>query len=735
MKKNNDNYMAVNSAENVTIEEIQAKDKSKFNILTKLKKMKDKKIDLPPIDKDRRPKPNHDKEQPLLPNIPYDQMNLTFPSYQQVLNNPDMPTFLKNSIQKKTEALISFNVSDKIDFDDYCNLKNFKDYFDRLYAENKIIKYLNFDSIDCLTDSVFYIFYKYFNINEMWKILEKITLDSCRYITDFGIDLMCSGCVNIFNHFYHTKSKDLFQNENFGSYYCNGSFYEKRLDSNIYKRKNLAQKISVSNMNQRLAINSSSSILVIFLDFDSYKDSVDFMEDLTSKFLDILNQNQFWSLDARDLISDDKKKNQNKAVVYLKIVLAVKNCSVNEVVDKLIENLKRSVESIVDDEKEFCESLEKTKFFEQEAFRDKFRLKFKTEKLIENSSIIKFINLQDNSMDKLLEEINSDLEKRYESEPFKILANILKQQSASKKIIELEDFLNECFDCQTFDFKSKLQGAQKGRLIEDFLTFRNFLGECLLFELANGQTIIVPDIKWFFNQIQSTINYLENSKLIKYDSTKNIHLVNMYLFYQREFLDQLNLDDKNFKIFVQLLEKFNILSKTGNMNERFLFSKYLANFKERSKRSYKEFWPKNQDGSLKIRSTFDFYFKLPEQILNELMSKFFLLPNIYFKNDNCLICQEGSMNLCLLYEESKKQIHLILRTVDLSLLVDKTEFEQTLKNLNKMIIVMFNEYKIVCEAFLISKKIPFKYGSVQIENQALRGKITTNLNDEFIAKN
>lgn len=166
----------------------------------------------------------------------------------------------------------------------------------------------------------------------------------------------------------------------------------------------------------------------------------------------------------------------------------------------------------------------------------------------------------------------------------------------------------------------------------------------------------MPDIKWFFNQIQSTINYLENSKLIKYDSTKNIHLVNMNLFYQREFLDQLNLDDKNFKIFVQLLEKFNILSKTGNMNERFLFSKYLANFKERSKRSYKEFWPKNQDGSLKIRSTFDFYFKLPEQILNELMSKFFLLPNIYFKNDNCLICQEGSMNLCLLYEESKSKI-------------------------------------------------------------------------------
>lgn len=42
--------------------------------------------------------------------------------------------------------------------------------------------------------------------------------------------------------------------------------------------------------NHRLAINSSSSILVIFLDFNSYKDHAEFMEDLTGKFLDIINQ-------------------------------------------------------------------------------------------------------------------------------------------------------------------------------------------------------------------------------------------------------------------------------------------------------------------------------------------------------------------------------------------------------------------------------------------------------------
>lgn len=171
--------------------------------------------------------------------------NKTFPNYEYILENPNIPGFYKHSIEKKTEALVSFVISDKIDFDEYCNLKNFKNYFDRLNDENKIIKYLNFDSIDCLTDSVFYILFKYFNKNDMWKILDKITLDSCRFITDFGIDLMkdasgtndlihykrCTGCTNIFSHFFKSDKNDIFQNKLFG--YLN--LDEPNSDLNIFK--------------------------------------------------------------------------------------------------------------------------------------------------------------------------------------------------------------------------------------------------------------------------------------------------------------------------------------------------------------------------------------------------------------------------------------------------------------------------------------------------------------------
>lgn len=199
----------------------------------------------------------------------------------------------------------------------------------------------------------------------------------------------------------------------------------------------------------------------------------------------------------------------------------------------------------------------------------------------------------------------------------------------------------------------------------------------------------------------------------------------MELFGKTEALEHLGLDDRTFKILIELMEYLNILSKTGNIDEFYLNSKFSTGSKERQTKSYEEFWPKNLDSHLNIHSTYEFYFKLSDQVLNDLMSKFYLLPNVLFKDDNSIICQEGSMNLCINYEESKsknfffiinfilnfiflEQIHLMLYSVDLSLLVDEKEFANNLKNINKMIAFMFNEYKIVFEAVLIEKKIPFK---------------------------
>lgn len=155
--------------------------------------------------------------------------------------------------------------------------------------------------------------------------------------------------------------------------------------------------------------------------------------------------------------------------------MIVNNCGENEVVAKLLDSLKKSVEDIDDEEVKFCQSIDKVKFFEQEMFRDKFRLKFKTEKLIQNSSIIKFMNLKENSLDKILTEINCDLEKRVQTESFKILNDILAQQSKIKNIIEFEEFLDQCFCFRDCDFKSKIQEKDNQHLIDDFLTYKNFL--------------------------------------------------------------------------------------------------------------------------------------------------------------------------------------------------------------------------------------------------------------------
>ena len=71
-----------------------------------------------------------------------------------------------------------------------------------------------FDGIESLTDLVFYILYKYYKNHPIWNNLESIGLDSCRYITDFGIELFShatqkiklvrnlNGCKKIFKYLY-----------------------------------------------------------------------------------------------------------------------------------------------------------------------------------------------------------------------------------------------------------------------------------------------------------------------------------------------------------------------------------------------------------------------------------------------------------------------------------------------------------------------------------------------------
>jgi hypothetical protein len=85
-----------------------------------------------------------------------------------------------------------------------------------LKSSNTPIKSMKFDGIECLTDMAFYLMYRYYSRDPIWSTLSHITLDSCRYITDFGIELLAkasgkknlvspetsTGCSKIFSEFY-----------------------------------------------------------------------------------------------------------------------------------------------------------------------------------------------------------------------------------------------------------------------------------------------------------------------------------------------------------------------------------------------------------------------------------------------------------------------------------------------------------------------------------------------------
>lgn len=88
---------------------------------------------------------------------------------------------------------------------------------------------ISFDGLECTNDLVFYIMYKYFKNSDLWCKLKTVTLDACRYVTDFGVEILyeavgrtalldrrtSTGCKKLLKylHLYeekHKNEKDLF---------------------------------------------------------------------------------------------------------------------------------------------------------------------------------------------------------------------------------------------------------------------------------------------------------------------------------------------------------------------------------------------------------------------------------------------------------------------------------------------------------------------------------------------
>lgn len=155
-------------------------------------------------------------------------------------------------------------------------------YFCQTYLEGalsrrkgSVIEEMQFDGIESLTDSVFYIMYKYFSEPDIWANLRRIILNTCRYVTDFGLELLsrcvCKnvsdlidpnklfGCTQLFNYIHGTiesgnfSIQDIFTADTF-----NGLSLQKD-EPNFNKDKYL------NNIFKCVIVNESSLDLISFL--------------------------------------------------------------------------------------------------------------------------------------------------------------------------------------------------------------------------------------------------------------------------------------------------------------------------------------------------------------------------------------------------------------------------------------------------------------------------------------
>ena len=106
---------------------------------------------------------------------------------------------------------------------------------------------------------------------------------------------------------------------------------------------------------------------------------------------------------------------------------------------------------------------------------------------------------------------------------------------------------------------------------------------------------------------------------------------------------------------------------------------------------------------LEINSKYDFFYKAPRSLINELISAFMQLPFISFLSETCIIGNEGCFNFRLQFSKDLQRLELSLRTLVKFELSDKS-----LKKLKKCLLCLFNEYKVIVEATLLERSIPYK---------------------------
>ena len=135
---------------------------------------------------------------------------------------------------------------------------------------------MRFDGLEVTTALVFYILYKYNKDADVLKGLELVNIDSCRFVTDFGLELLayatsksqlvkstnCLGCTKLLKYKYQEVQLDMSVADLFTASSFNSVFDNSEENSSSQQALN-ACKIHVLNATEISLVKFMQNKLVV----------------------------------------------------------------------------------------------------------------------------------------------------------------------------------------------------------------------------------------------------------------------------------------------------------------------------------------------------------------------------------------------------------------------------------------------------------------------------------------
>ncbi len=143
----------------------------------------------------------------------------------------------------------------------------------------------------------------------------------------------------------------------------------------------------------------------------------------------------------------------------------------------------------------------------------------------------------------------------------------------------------------------------------------------------------------------------KNNDVLDQNSLTNLTCLKNEFIKSSKFMDELNLADmQQVEYFFDLLNYFNLTMKIQTEKENFcVLSNYVLQ-KANSAVSYSK-----NNGCYQTTMLLDFYFDLPNCVLNQIISCFVQLPYVCQISNSSLICQDGCVSFYLNYDPAKSK--------------------------------------------------------------------------------